>query len=311
MFDLDGCDPSREFLCTRRPVGFIGAAIGVEALLAGLALEFANPPTAADDAAARRCRDVPPGEACPTQRGSHPLYGDVSPDAFFADGAAASRTFSDVALSSSLALGAGFTLLWGRRYAAAFASSVGYTLYSTELLKRWVGNPRPIAWMTTRAVDRAFAPDPSDTPGERAEKREARADAIERQRRGSTYRSFVSGHTSMTAAATFSVATMLFYDFAELEGRTGRSLPMTVCAVACFGAAVGLTVGVGAARVTGGAHHIPDVVVGGLLGAAFGVLVPLVVLAPSDSIPVADGIRVSELSLGFSGGQASLNGLWF
>jgi membrane-associated phospholipid phosphatase len=72
-----------------------------------------------------------------------------------------------------------------------------------------------------------------------------------------------------------------------------------------------LTVGVGAARVTGGAHHVPDVVVGGLLGAAFGVLVPLVVLAPSDSIPVADGIRVSELSLGFSGGQASLNGLWF
>jgi hypothetical protein len=41
------------------------------------------------------------------------------------------------------------------------------------------------------------------------------------------------------------------------------------------------------------------------------VLVPLVVLAPSDSIPVADGIRLSELSLGFSGGQASLNGLWF
>lgn len=78
--------------------------------------------------------------------------------------------------------------------------------------------------------------------------------------------SFPSGHTSMAAAATFGWATV------RLRA-TDRKI--TWDDVLLYGLATGLTTATGFARVEAGVHHPTDVIAGGLLGAAFGIGIPL------------------------------------
>lgn len=76
--------------------------------------------------------------------------------------------------------------------------------------------------------------------------------------------SFFSGHTSNTAAATFTLARTL--DLTHHLGTAGRIL--------VYGGATVLTAVVGVLRVVSGKHFPSDVIVGALVGGAIGWLVP-------------------------------------
>lgn len=84
--------------------------------------------------------------------------------------------------------------------------------------------------------------------------------------------SFWSGHTALTASATFSTATSL---------HLGRDLRPHETAV-LFASAAALTATTGALRVAAGRHYASDVLVGGAVGVGLGVGVPLLwnLLAP-------------------------------
>lgn len=77
-------------------------------------------------------------------------------------------------------------------------------------------------------------------------------------------RSFFSGHTATTAVASFSLATNLWF----AGPRTATD------AVLLYGGATVVTAAVGALRVEAGKHYLSDVLLGGAVGAGFGVLLP-------------------------------------
>lgn len=78
------------------------------------------------------------------------------------------------------------------------------------------------------------------------------------------FQSFYSGHTSLVGAGSFAMARSL--DVLRAPSVAGR--------VALYGSAAALTAGVGAARVLAGRHFVSDVLVGGVVGASMGFVVP-------------------------------------
>jgi membrane-associated phospholipid phosphatase len=115
--------------------------------------------------------------------------------------------------------------------------ATGLTLGSTFLTKSLVCRPRPYTY------------DPANTHHEDDDRA-----------------SFFSGHTASAAVGSFSVAT-----FAWLE--SGRD---PLVAGIAFGSAGVWTATMGGLRVAAGKHYLSDVLVGGAVGAAAGVGIPLI-----------------------------------
>lgn len=292
--DLFSCDHGFDRLCVRGYGGYVVAGAGVASLGVGIGFNVAE----IDNAGNQACDDVEPGVACPGQLGEHGLYGRVDGDEYVSSGAGVARGASDGILYGSIGLGGLGSVLWGRRHAVAFAAALGLTMLTTEVLKLAVSNPRPIAWMS--ADDLSGLSD------------EEQAEALDEQRSEDSYRSFPSGHTSMTAAATSSVVTIWTMHLLEVAAQDGDYTPAIVVAVVGGAMSAGLTVGVGALRVLGGAHHSADVLVGGFLGAGLGVAVPIAVLAPSLGQHDSERGRNKDTSfmLGVDDHQLKLSGSW-
>lgn len=97
----------------------------------------------------------------------------------------------------------------------------------------------------------------------------------EKERSGGAWTSMPSGHTSIVAAAGFSAATTWLVGEVSLARHgEGNGVRLVFASVAEL-AALGATIYVGDLRVKAGAHHTSDTVVGGILGATFGVGVPV------------------------------------
>ena len=95
--------------------------------------------------------------------------------------------------------------------------------------------------------------------------------------RKDAYRSFPSGHTSNTAAATFSVATSVAIHLTSQKNKT-----MVVTSL--YTLSTILTGFVGYMRIRGGYHFYSDVISGALLGITAGTVTPIVhhLLAPNN-----------------------------
>ena len=115
--------------------------------------------------------------------------------------------------------------------------SMWLNLALTSLCKEIVRRPRPFCYNP-------------DAPLSEKLKRDARA-------------SFFSGHTSMSAAATFSAA-QIWSDYH----------PDSKWKPAVWAAAVALPATVGLLRVKGGKHYLTDVATGFIVGSACGLLIP-------------------------------------
>ena len=120
-----------------------------------------------------------------------------------------------------------------------------------QTLKLTVRAPRPTTWITDDHLAGV------DDVARRAELEEMRAGT-------DAWMSFPSGHTGLAATAGSALATQLW-----LEGRRGWAAGAGV-------AALGVTIATGTARVKAGKHHRIDTVVGGALGTAAGVAVPVI-----------------------------------
>jgi membrane-associated phospholipid phosphatase len=129
------------------------------------------------------------------------------------------------------------------------AEVMALNLAVTESIKIRVGEPRPYAFADLRdfdAVDAMALKD--DLRGEDA------------------WKSYFSGHTSITAASTFGLATL--WAVRQRGTKPGwYALP--------YGLAAGLTAVQGTARVMAMKHDPTDVAVGAISGALIGTLVPL------------------------------------
>lgn len=182
------------------------------------------------------------------------------------------RVVSDVALAGGFVTvltpygGGRDTCTHAAQRGVVAAEALLTSLTATELLKRVVGRPRPYT---------ALAPDAYDELGALADG--YLAGHVTRSPDGSvTYdddatASFPSGHTSTVAAGAFAVTTL------ALLSRPDRR----PAAALWYLAPTALTAVTGYARVRALAHHPTDVLAGGLIGAASGVLVPLAHLPPA------------------------------
>lgn len=295
--DLDSCDKGFDLLCARSETAYIVGTPGVASLAMGLTLTIRG----LGNSGNKGCDGKASTEPCDGETGPHGLYGEVETSRYV-DASSGARSASDGILYGSIGLGSLTSVLWGRRHAVAFASSLGYTLLTTELLKLAVSNPRPIAWMTKDDLERLSA-----------EEKEA---ALEEQHDEDSYRSFPSGHTSMTAAATSSIVTIWTMHLLEIGRESGDYTAAGVVAGVGGVIGAGLTVGVGSLRVAGGKHHQWDVFFGGLIGTTFGVLVPIGILGPSRNESdnprgaEADILDPSTFALGVDDSQVKLSGQW-
>ena len=95
------------------------------------------------------------------------------------------------------------------------------------------------------------------------------SDTYSESERNDAYRSFPSGHTSNTAAASFSVATSLAIHLPSQENKT-----MIVASL--YSLSTILTGFVGYMRIRGGYHFYSDVISGALLGIIAGTVTPVV-----------------------------------
>jgi membrane-associated phospholipid phosphatase len=294
--DLDSCLHNDDALCIRVGWGHFIEGAGLASLGAGLAMNIVD---SALDNPNDRCKSVAFDELCTPETTVHGLYGDVPTDKYTRDGASTSRGISDGFFYGNVAAGGVLSLLWGRRYAVTFAASLGYTMLTTELLKVAVGNPRPIAWADSSALEQTAPED--------------RYDLVDEQLSSDAYHSFPSGHTSMTAAATSSIVTMLEYHFLEIAKKNGDYGPAIGWGIAGPLLSLGMTTTVGALRVAGGAHHAADVLVGGSIGTMFGILVPILMLEPATDQKERKrhgGLELESVSVGVANGQGTVQGLW-
>lgn len=280
-------------LCVRDGLGVAVSVVGLSFLVPGLVLTAVEIERSANKKANDACAsEWKMGNPCATQTQPHDLYGDVDGRAYVRSGAATARVTSDGLLYVGSGMGGLLTLLWGRRYAAAYGASVGITWLTTDIIKLAASTPRPINWLNPEGVADATQ----------------REDVVDEQSSVDAQRSMPSGHTSITAAATFSIATLLFYDFKESATRTKDSSSMWICLAACYGTAAAITTTVGALRVLGGKHHIEDVLVGASIGTALGVIVPFVVLKPASG--PADEAGIHDVTFGYADGQGIVGGRW-
>ncbi len=240
-----------------------------------------------------RCH-LDPKMACPTAAGTRFWYADPG-QRYLALGAERSRRSSDIVFAGALAGGTIVGLFSGYRQLLAVALSVVYTFSLTDTLKWTFRQPRPIAWITAEAIDGAI---------ERGTiTRVKAAEIISDQRENRVYLSFPSGHTSMTAAALFSAATVHVMHLHHFN--PGDRRRVWLWGVLDYLVAAGVTGWVGYLRVAGGEHHWADVITGGLLGTAVGVMLPLFLLDGPNvlSNKVSFALRPSRngiaLSVGF------------
>lgn len=122
--------------------------------------------------------------------------------------------------------------------------------------------PSLLSWQFTRAVQkrpRPFTYDPDYIAARETDEGKLKP-ATQRNHNSS----FFSGHTTLSAANFFYLASMMTLD----EDHRPFAAPLFV------GAAVG-TIIVGASRVQAGYHFVSDVAVGGLVGAGFGIAGPI------------------------------------
>lgn len=293
---LDSCLHNQDALCIRVGWGHLIEGAGLASLGVGLGMNIVD---SALDEPNERCKSTPFDKLCTPETTPHWLYKEVPTDKFSRDGARVYRGVSDGFFYGNVAAGGVLSLLWGRRYSAAFAASLGYTMLTTELLKVTVGNPRPIAWMDSGALELADA--------------DKRSELMAEQSSSDTYHSFPSGHTSMTAAATSSLVTMLEYHFLEVAKKEGDYCPAIVWGVVGPLLSLGMTTTVGALRVAGGAHHTADVVVGGTIGTMFGIIVPILMLEPATDQKERERYvlpKPEAVSVGVANGQGIVRGLW-
>ncbi len=177
--------------------------------------------------------------------------------------------------------------------------SVSTTLAVTNVLKQTIGRPRPF----TSAAFEAAHPRVRTLEEYREDDGSLEPDA---------YWSMPSGHTSMTAAAAFSVATLwMAAEVRAIRRRQGERAWSIVFPILAEGAAAGATALVGSLRVQAGVHHVDDTVVGGVLGGVIGVLVPtahaLAAKAPADDLPVAISVSVQPIP---GGAVPMVSGVW-
>ena len=139
----------------------------------------------------------------------------------------------------------------GAMHSMIVMEAYGADIAVTEVLKLAISRPRPYTSLAFQAAE------PEAYAGDQIQ------EDLTAEGDWDAYKSMPSGHTSGTAAYTFSIATLVYRDAATHGG------PRWVAPVA-YGAAGAVTATVGTLRVVGGMHHPSDVIVGGLLGAGIG-----------------------------------------
>lgn len=138
---------------------------------------------------------------------------------------------------------------WQAGPTLGWAAGAGVVVAATELTKRVALRPRPYTWS------------------------DAWPEAYGAHERADADHSFWSGHTAGTAYN-------LGYLAASWHAWGPRGPGRVPGVVAAYGLAAAGTALVGVARVEAGKHHVSDVLVGGLVGAGVGVVVPWLVPHP-------------------------------
>lgn len=127
--------------------------------------------------------------------------------------------------------------------------AIAVSVALNQLTKGAVGRPRPYVY--------TFGDDPTAL--------ERFADVEDGAVEPDAFASFYSGHTSTVAASTFAVAHMVAWS---------EPHPTWVRVVVPYALATAATTTVGALRVEAGQHFPSDVIVGGVVGATVGVVIP-------------------------------------
>lgn len=177
------------------------------------------------------------------------------------------RTASDLVLYGTMGaplLVGGLQMATGGRWNEELTTvglayeSILVTWVATDVVKFAVGRPRPYVYrcIEESKVESCFASFDDEVW--------STATGAETVLNEDAWTSFFSGHTSIVAAASFSVA--------HIVAQTGRRSAVRV--VLPYAVATGLTMATGALRVEAGMHFPTDVIVGGIAGMGLGIAVP-------------------------------------
>ncbi|MCA9655714.1 MAG: phosphatase PAP2 family protein [Myxococcales bacterium] len=225
---------------------------------------------------------APPTVCTPPVDGSCPDLGPLEPIdrvalGHYDDAAAkASDALLYLSVAGGLAVGLAESIAWARaegergvahhrrRGAARFgistaiwAESVGVAMLTTNVLKDAVGRPRPLAHLGEPAL---------------------LAEGVESD--GDLGRSFPSGHATLSFSSTVAAAMLLTLEQCRpREGRRRRCGPRSrrekIVLGLTWGLAMAMATTTSTLRVVAGKHYPTDVLMGAAVGAASGVVIPL------------------------------------
>ncbi len=153
-----------------------------------------------------------------------------------------------------------------QRYLDLFVTTITLNLGINQLMKKTVGSSRPAIWHRgTPDFDTGLAELRVEDP--------QHADRVDQELTAEDgSQSFPSGHAGTVAASTFTYASLV------IMAEENRPRPNRWNEVGIVGAATGLTALAGYLRWQAGKHHAADVIAGGAIGAAVGLLTPPVMM---------------------------------